>query len=193
VQPGPESFPTLDEYHGMIEACGALPCATWLDGTSAGEQAIEELMSLLIAKGAVAMNIVPDRNWNIADPATRALKVSKLHEIVRIAGELDLPLNVGTEMNSPGNKLVDDFGVPEMAPLRQAFLDGAHFIYGHTVMQRALGLGYQSEWARAHFPGRRQRNAFYTVVGYRIPPGAASVARLRELGVAPEPERILAA
>ena len=193
VQPGPESFPTLDEYHGMIEACGALPCATWLDGASAGEQAIEELMSLLIAKGVVAMNIVPDRNWNIADPATRALKVAKLHDIVRIAEELALPLNVGTEMNSPGNKLVDDFDAPEMAPLRQAFLDGAHFIYGHTVMQRALGLGYQSEWAVAHFPVRRERNAFYTAVGYRIPPGAANIVRLRELGLAPEPEGILAA
>jgi hypothetical protein len=192
VLPGPESFPTLDEYHDMIEACGALPCATWLDGASAGEQAIEELMSLLIAKGVVAMNIVPDRNWNIADPAARALKVAKLHEIVAIAEELALPLNVGTEMNSPGNKLVDDFDVPEMAPLRQAFLDGAHFIYGHTIMQRALGLGYQSEWAVAHFPGRRQRNAFYTAVGYRVPPGPASAERLRELGVAPEPEAVLA-
>ena len=49
-------------------ACGALPCATWLDGTSAGEQAIDELLDLLIGKGAVALNIIPDRNWNIADP-----------------------------------------------------------------------------------------------------------------------------
>ncbi len=191
VQPGPESFPTLDEYHGMIEACGALPCATWLDGTTAGEQAIEELMALLIAKGVAAMNIVPDRNWNIADPATRALKVANLHEIVRIAGELDLPLNVGTEMNSPGNKLVDDFDAPEMAPVRQAFLDGAHFIYGHTAMQRALGLGYQSAWAKTHFPTRRARNAFYTAVGYRIPPGEAGLIRLRELGPKPEPGAIL--
>ena len=52
-------------------------------------------------------------------------------------------------MNSPGNKLVDDFDAPELAPMRQAFLDGAHFIYGHTVMQRTLGLGYQSAWAQA--------------------------------------------
>ena len=51
-------------------------------------------------------------------------------------------------MNAPGKKLVDDFDAPELAPVRQAFLDGAHFIYGHTVMQRAVGLGYQSEWAR---------------------------------------------
>jgi hypothetical protein len=191
VQPGPESFPTLDEYHAMIVACGALPCATWLGGTTAGEQAIGELLALLIEKGVVAMNIVPDRNWNIADPATRALKVANLHEIVRIAGELDLPLNVGTEMNSPGNKLVDDFDAPEMAPVRQAFLDGAHFIYGHTAMQRALGLGYQSEWAKSHFPARKKRNAFYTAAGYRIPPGAEGLIRLRELGPRPGPDAVL--
>ena len=85
-------------------------------------------------------------------------------------------------MNAPGNKLVDDFDVPEMAPVKQAFLDGAHFIYGHTVMQRALGLGYQSEWAQAHLPTRRERNDFYTAVGYRVPPGAAGLARLRGAG-----------
>jgi hypothetical protein len=56
----------------LIIACGALPCATWLDGTSAGEQDIEELMALLIAKGAVAANIIPDRNWNIAGPGDDA-------------------------------------------------------------------------------------------------------------------------
>lgn len=192
VQPGPESFPTVEEVHSMIEACGALPCATWLDGTSAGEEAVHELLGLLIGKGVAALNIVPDRNWNIADPATRALKVGKLHEIVRIAGDYDLPLNAGTEMNSPGNKLVDDFDVPEMAPVRQAFLDGAHFIYGHTSLQRALGLGYQSDWAKAHFPSRRARNAFYTAAGYRIAPGTDSIASLRKLGPQPEPETVLA-
>jgi hypothetical protein len=181
VPPSPEAFPTVEEFHGFIRACGALPCAAWLDGTSAGEEAIGELLALLIDKGVVALNIVPDRNWNIADPETRRLKVSKLHEIVRIAGELDLPINVGTEMNSPGNKLVDDFDVPEMAPLKQAFLDGAYFIYGHTAMQRALGLGYQSEWAKTHLPTRRERNAFYQAVGYRAPSGKAGLASLRGL------------
>jgi len=107
VTPTPESFPTVEEFHRFIIACGALPTATWLDGTSAGEQDIEELMALLIAKGAAAANIIPDRNWNIADPATRELKVRKLHEYVQLCRDLDLPINVGTEMNSAGNKRVD--------------------------------------------------------------------------------------
>ena len=192
VQPGPESFPTLEEFHSFIVQCGALPCATWLDGTSAGEQVIEELLELLIGKGAVALNIIPDRNWNIPDPETRRLKVQKLYEVVQLAEQLALPLNVGTEMNSFGQKLVDDFDVPELAPVRKAFMDGAHFIYGHTVLQRALGLGYQSEWAQTHLPSRRERNEFYTKVGYQVKPGKASLDRLKQLDPTMTPAGILA-
>ena len=181
TQPGAETFPSVDEVNRLIVACGALPCATWLDGSSAGEQAEEELLNFLIGKGAVALNIIPDRNWNIADPEMRRLKVDKLYEVVALASKLDLPLNVGTEMNAPGQKLVDDFEVPELAPVRQDFLDGADFIYGHTVLQRALGLGYQSEWARTHLAARRERNAFYTRVGRLTPPGQAGMARLKSL------------
>jgi hypothetical protein len=193
VQPGPETFPSVEEFHRFVLACEALPCATWLDGTSLGEQSMEELLELLIDKGAVALNIVPDRNWNIADPDIRYTKVQKLYEVVELAEELDLPLNVGTEMNSFGQKLVDDFDAPELAPVRQAFIDGAHFIYGHTVLQRALGLGYQSDWAQAHLASRRERNAFYTEVGYRVAPGADSVTRLRNLRPMMSPGDILSA
>jgi hypothetical protein len=193
VTPTPESFPTVEEYHRFIIACGALPTATWLDGTSAGEQDIDELMALLIAKGAAAANIIPDRNWNIADPATRELKVRKLHEFVNICRDLDLPINVGTEMNSPGNKLVDDFAVPEMAPVAGAFLEGAFFIYGHTVMAQTLGLGYQSSWAQGHLPARKKRNAFYTAVGRAVMPGSAGKAALRGLPADVEPGQVLAA
>ena len=197
VQPGPESFPTVDEFHETISLCGALPCFAWLDGTSAGEQDIEELLELMIEKGAVAVNIIPDRNWNIKDPETRRIKVQNLHDFVRLAQELDLPLNVGTEMNKYGLKLVDDFDVSEIEPVRQAFLDGAHFVYGHTLMQRIrtvpvrLGLGYQSSWAQSHLPTRRERNDFYTQVGRLVPPGQAGLARLRQLSAAMSPADIL--
>ena len=180
VQPSHDAFPRVEAFHRLITACGALPCAAWLDGTTAGEQAIEELLGLLIDQGVVALNIIPDRNWNLADPDERRRKVQHLYDVVRLAGELDLPLNVGTEMNSPGNKLVDDFFTPELAPVRQAFLDGAHFIYGHTALQRALGLGYQSPWAQSHLPTRRQRNEFYTQIGRLTPPGPAGLAMLRQ-------------
>ena len=175
----------------MITACGALPCATWLDGTSAGEEAIEELLDLLIGKGIVALNIVPDRNWNIADPEVKARKVQNLYDVVALAQKLDLPINVGTEMNKYGLKLVDDFDTPELAPVSGVFLDGAYFIYGHTVMQRALGLGYQSAWAEAHFPTRRERNAFYTQVGRQIGPGKDNYLRNKQFSQTITPDDIL--
>jgi hypothetical protein len=152
-----------------------------LDGTLAAEQDIEGWLGFLIEKGVVALNIIPDRNWNIADPEVRRLKVRNLYHLVQLARELDLPLNVGTEMNSFGQKLVDDFDASELAPVRQAFMEGAHFIYGHTVMQRALQLGYQSEWAREHLPTRRERNTFYTQVGTLVPPGKEGLGQLRQL------------
>jgi hypothetical protein len=197
VEASPESFPTVDAFHEMIVLCGALPCFAWLDGTSAGEQDIEELLGLMIEKGAVAVNIIPDRNWNIDDPETRRVKVQNLHDFVRLAQAFDLPLNVGTEMNKYGLKLVDDFDAPELEPVREAFLAGAYFIYGHTLMQRIrtgtvrLGLGYQSSWAQSHLPTRRERNDFYTQVGRLVPPGQAGLARLRQLSAAMSPADIL--
>ncbi len=193
VQPGPDTFPSVAEFHKLVLACGALPCAAWLDGLSEGEQAIEELLALLIGQGVVALNIVPDRNWNIPDPETRRLKVQNLYHVVRLAQELALPLNVGTEMNSFGQKLADDFDAPELLPVREAFLDGAYFVYGHTALQRTFGLGYHSEWAQAYLPSRRERNAFYTKVGRLVPPGAAGEARLGRLSSELSPLQALAA
>lgn len=117
--------------------------------------------------------------------------MQKLYEIVKLADKLDLPLNVGTEMNTYGNKLIDDFDVPELEPVREAFLDGAYFIYGHTVMQRALGLGYQSTWTKSHLPSRREKNAFYTRVGRLVPPGVAGLTRVKSLDTNIGPKEIL--
>lgn len=192
VKPGPDTFPSVEDFHELIVECGALPCAAWLDGTSEGEQAIEELLELLINKGVVALNIVPDRNWNIADPETRRRKVQNLYDIVRLAQELALPLNIGTEMNGFGQKLVDDLTTPELAPVRKPFIDGAHFIYGHTVLQRTLGLGYQTPWAQTHLPSRPERNDFYTQVGYQAPPGGEALAQLKLLDPTVSPAEILA-
>lgn len=191
VRPESDMFPSLDEFQALIVACGALPCAAWLDGTSEGEQAIEDLLELLIGKGVVALNIIPDRNWNIADPDLRRVKVRNLYRVVELAQEMALPLNVGTEMNSFGQKLIDNFDAPELAPVRRAFLNGAHFIYGHTVLQRALGLGYQSGWAKTHLPSRRERNDFYTQIGYRTPQGKEGPTRLRQFDSNASPANVL--
>jgi hypothetical protein len=181
VQPESGMFPSLEEFHRLIIACDALPCAAWLDGTTTVERDPEEWLGFLIDKGVVALNIIPDRNWNIADPATRQRKVENLYRVVELAQALDLPLNIGTEMNSFGQKYVDDLDAPELAPVRTAFLEGAHFVCGHTVLQRVLGLGYQSEWAQAHLPSRRERNQFYSRMGHLVLPGREGTASLREL------------
>jgi len=193
VQPESGMFPSLDQFQRLVIACGALPCAAWLDGTSPTEQAIEKWLGFLIDRGVVALNIVPDRNWNIADPALRAHRVGNLYRVVELARELDLPLNVGTEMNSFGQKQVDDFDAPALAPVRQAFIDGAYVIYGHTVLQRALGRGYLSGWAQTHLPGRRERNDFYRQVGRLMPPGPKGTAPLQRLQARQSPQEILSA
>ena len=175
AQPDPASFPGIKEVHTLFTACGALPCFGWLDGTSTGEKDIVELLDLMVSKGVVVTNVVPDRNWNIADPEQKKLKLQNLVDFVKLCQDMDLPINAGTEMNSPGNKLVDDFDAPEMQPLYPVFLDGAYFIYGHTCLQRNMGCGYQSDWAKAYFPGRHERNAFYSRVGRLTPPGKIGV------------------
>jgi hypothetical protein len=70
-------------------------------------------------------------------------------------------------------------------------MEGAYFIYGHTVMQRALGWGYQSEWAKAHLPTRRERNAFYTRLGLQTPPNAQTLANLKQTPQTAQPDYFL--
>jgi hypothetical protein len=94
-------------------------------------------------------------------------------------------------MNSHGQKLVDDFDAPELVPLREPFLAGAYFIYGHTLMQRVLGLGYQSEWAKAHLPTRYERNDFYTKVGRLVSPDQAGTGKLKQFTPAQSPAEVL--
>ncbi len=181
VQPTPHTFPNLDTFHRLITACGAITCAAWLDGESEGEQRMDQLLEMMIAQGVAAINIIPDRNWNIADQETQQRKLANLYQLVDLAQQLDLPLHIGTEMNSFGQKFVDDFDAPPLAPLRQAFLDGAYFVYGHVMMQRALDRGYQSPWTHSHLPSRRERNDFFSHIGRLVPPGPQGLRMLRLL------------
>lgn len=191
VQPSFDAFPDLQTVNKLIVSCGALPCHGFLDGTLNGEQAMEELLTTLIANGVVIANIVPDRNWNLKDPAQKTLKLQKLYDYVQMCRDLDLPLNIGTEMNSPGNKLMDDFDVPEIAPVRQDFLDGAYFIYGHTVMQRYCGMGYQSAWSQSAMSSRKERNEFYMAVGKAVPPGESGRQKLTSISASMQPEDVI--
>jgi len=170
VQPEGESFPSVEVFHEIILAENAIPCSAWLDGTSAGEDEIERLLGLLMEKGVAAINIIPDRNWNIPNEQAKAVKLEKLYHIVDLADSFDLPIIVGTEMNSFGQKRVDDFNAPELDPVKQQFIKGAYFLYGHTRMELLWGLGYQSQWSQEHLAGRKIKNEFYESVGRLIPP-----------------------
>jgi hypothetical protein len=117
--------------------------------------------------------------------------VLNLYKVVSLAQKLDLPLNIGTEMNDQRQKLVDDFDAPELIPFRQAFLEGADVIYGHTVMQRALGLGYQSDWATKHLHTRRERNTFYLQVSRKMPAGTKALDRIKQINIAVSPDEFL--
>lgn len=173
VKPEGPDFPRLDTVNAFILDAGAIPTYGWLDGTSAGERDIDELLYVHVAAGAAAINIIPDRNWNIADPETRKTKVENLYAIVGKAHDHNLPIFVGTEMNAPGQRFVDDFSALELKPLLGDFLEGAHILYAHTVLQRSGGLGYLSDWARRRFPSAATKNAFYARVGESLRPGQA--------------------
>ena len=59
VQPDSGSFPLMADTNRFILAAGGMPVHTWLDGTSDGEQAIEELLDVAMSTGAVALNVIP--------------------------------------------------------------------------------------------------------------------------------------
>jgi hypothetical protein len=140
---------------------------TWLDGTSDGEKCIEELFEVCIAHGAAAINIIPDRNYT---PGVKDQKLQNLNEVVALAEKLHFPVVVGTEMNAPGNKFVDDFDSAELKPLLPVFLRGAHIVYAHTVLQRQAGLGYLSDWAKKNFLTVAAKNAFFEELGRLMQP-----------------------
>jgi hypothetical protein len=191
MQPDESTFPGVDEVHKLIMSVGAIPCITWLDGTSSGEQKIEELLALLIEKGAGALNIVPDRNWNIADPEVKKVKLANLYKVVELANQFDLPVLAGTEMNAPGQKFVDDFDAPELAPVRDAFLRGAYFLYGHTILAKFCSMGYQSAWADAQLVTRKNKNDFYEKAGNLVEPKAAG-GILRNIDTTMTPDEVMA-
>lgn len=176
VPPDSESFPSIEEAVAMIRGMEALPTIAWLDGTNSGEADIHAFLSLLESKGVVAINIIPDRNWNFKDPREKAVKVAKLTEAVEAARKFGFPILVGTEMNKAGLPFVDSFQAPELQPFLGDFISGARVIYGHTLLARYAGFGYWSEGAECEFgTNRKSKNRFFERAGTPSPN-----ARLRQ-------------
>jgi hypothetical protein len=173
VQPLGTDFPEMGAFNAFVRGAGAIPTVTWLDGLSPAEQRMERLLDIAMASGVGAINLIPDRNWNIADPDAKRRKVHELDRVISLAESLDLPVLVGTEMNAHGQKLVDEFDAPELASYGPVFLSGAHVIYGHTRLQEQAGMGYTSDWAGRNLVSASVRNVFYRSVGECLEPERA--------------------
>jgi len=175
VLPDKGSFPRMADTNQFVLAAGGIPTLTWLDGTSEGEKAIEELLEVAMSTGAAAINIIPDRNYT---PGARNEKIDNLYQVVELAEKLHLPVVVGTEMNSPGQKFVDSFDTEELSPVAPIFLKGAYIVYAHSVLQQRCGLarhtsgglGYTSNWARKNFKSTAEKNEFFRELGSLLQP-----------------------
>ena len=188
VQPDSGSFPAMAEMNKFILEAGGIPTFTWLDGTSEGEKDIEELVDVAASSGAAVVNIIPDRNYT---PGVKDVKLANLYAMVELAKRRDMPVIVGTEMNSPGNKFVDSFGTDELKPLVSVFLTGAHIVYAHSVLEQKAGIGYTSGWAKKNFATTAQKNAFFEELGKTLQPSKEN--RLNGIGKEVTPRDIIRA
>lgn len=176
VQPSRETFPPVEDFFAWVQSCGAIPMDTWLDGTSAGESTGRELLECMRAKGAKAVNIIPDRNWNLKDPADKARKYAELEKFSRLADSYHMPINIGTEMNKLGQPMFDDLDGAALAPFKESWLRGARIMVGHTIALRFANFGYASDQADAHFGNDLlKKNLWFEAVGM-LPPLTMEVA-----------------
>jgi hypothetical protein len=169
VKASPDSFPALQDMNDFTLACGAIPCIAWLDGMSSGEKDPDRLLDMHISHGAALLTIIPDRNWNFSDPAVKAAKTKCLDAVIAAAGKRDMPIIVGTEMNAPGQKLIDDFGCDALKKHNAAFVDGAALAFAHTLLA-PLGMGYLSTWTEENFSGKAEKNDFFVKFGKAMTP-----------------------
>lgn len=181
-QPSISTFPSVEEFIQWVASCEAIPMITWLDGTSAGEKDGRAMLECMRSKGAAALNIIPDRNWNISDPKTKAVKVDNLNAIVEAANSMNLPINIGTEMNKLGLPFVDDLAGEALKLHKETFLRGARIMVGHTLLLRHAGYSYISAKASADFKDIQAKNNFFESVG-KMPPMTLNQATiLKEMG-----------
>jgi len=187
VPPGEDSFPLMADMNRFVQEVGGIPTMTWLDGTSEGEKAIEELIQVATSSGAAAINVIPDRNYT---PGVKSQTLQNLYDVVALAEKHSFPVIVGTEMNAPGNKFVDAFDTAELKPLVPVVLKGAHIVYAHSVLQRESGLGYLSNWAKTNFKSIAAKNDFFEKLGRKLQP--AGEDKLSNLPSKVTPEKLLA-
>ncbi|MCM8822512.1 MAG: hypothetical protein NC831_06850 [Candidatus Omnitrophica bacterium] len=114
VRPAPNTFPTIYEFIKMTEESSGIAIGNWLDGTNDGEKNPEEFLEFMISTGIRIINIIPERNWNIANPEEKKKKVANLDSFLYACKKMNIPVICGTEMNKYGQPFVDNFETPEL-------------------------------------------------------------------------------
>ncbi len=175
AEPQTGAFPTLQTMNAFVLAAGGIPTLAWLDGTSDGEQHILQLLEVAAASGTAAVSIIPDRNFT---PGAADEKLANLQQFVALAETRGMPILVGTEMNSFGQKFRDMFESAELEPMVPIFLKGALIAYAHTVLQRAAGMGYLSGWAKKCFCQVEDKNEFFEAFGKAVEPQQSSALHI---------------
>jgi len=165
IQPTDQTFPLADDFLAWVRSCGAIPTIAWLDGTSGGEADPEHLLELMTHKGAAALNIIPDRNWNLKKPEEAARKQANLEAIVKGCVKRQLPINIGTEMNKGGLPFVDDITGPVLSKYAAEFTQGMQIMVGQTLLGRYAQAPYLSERIVSEYKDLAKRNAFVAKIG----------------------------
>ncbi len=183
VQPSYDTFPPTESVFAWVRSCEAIPMEGWLDGTTSGEADGRAFIECSRSKGSMLLNMIPDRNWNLKDPAVKATKMHKFREMIEIAESFDMPINIGTEMNKLGQPFVDNLEVEALRPYKPIFLRGARIITGHALLLRFADYSYVGRAAEAEFGKNiKTKNAFFESVG-ALPPVTKPLAdRLRAMG-----------
>ncbi len=180
--PTAETFPDAADFCRFAIASNAIPTVTWLDGTSPGEALPSLLLDKLIALGCAAVNIIPERNWNIKDPAEKSIKTQNLALFVREASRRHLPINIGTELNKTTNPFADQLLKEELYQFAPLFIAGAQVMVGHTLLARYANAPLLGDRAKAEFKTPADRNTFYAKVGALPPLDQPLAEYLCELG-----------
>ena len=182
IQPSIDTFPSVDDFIKWVAACKAIPMMTWLDGTSTGEANTQAMLDCMQEKGAAALNIIPDRNWNIADPRVKAVKIAKLAEIIAAADAMGMPVNIGTEMNKRGQPFADNLNGEILHKHKNIFLKGARIMTGHTILTKFANFPYCGVKANERFTDIFAKNRFFESVGALPQLTVETVAELRRIG-----------
>ncbi len=165
IQPDEKTFPAAGTFVEWVKSCGAIPTIAWLDGTSGGEADADRLLDLMTGMGCAALNIIPDRNWNLKKPDEAARKQALLDEIVQQCAQRNLPVNVGTEMNKGGLPFADDITRGVLSQYAGIFTQGMRVMVGQTLLGLYANAPYLGARAVSEFRDIARRNEFYAAVG----------------------------